>query len=232
MVIAMLLAHLVGDFILQWDGLARWKSRELKGLIVHGLIILVVTWVFILPFDATWWEGVLFISAIHFVIDAVQFYVKFPVPTLGRFLVDQFLHFLVIFVALIWGGYLGLETLVQDLLASIYATPYLSALLGYALITMPAWVFLKFAIYGLIKGAPPNFPEGPNKFVGIIERLLIVTLVAFGQILLIPLVALPRLILDWPRVVNNGRESIYAIELIASVSLAVAVGLGLRLLPL
>jgi hypothetical protein len=28
MVIGMFLAHLVGDYILQWDGLARWKSRE------------------------------------------------------------------------------------------------------------------------------------------------------------------------------------------------------------
>jgi hypothetical protein len=231
MVVAMLLAHLVGDFILQWDGLARWKSKEFKGLVVHGLIITVVTWLFILPFDATWWWGVLFISATHFVIDAVQFYVKFPVPTLGRFLIDQSLHFLVIFVALIWGGYLSPETLVQDLLASIYATPYLSALLGYALITMPAWVFLKFAIYGLVNGSPPNFPEGPNKFVGITERLLIATLVAFGQILLVPLVALPRLVLDWPKVVKSGSGRVYTAELIASVLLAVGVGLALRLLP-
>jgi hypothetical protein len=158
--------------------------------------------------------------------------VKFPVPTLGRFLVDQFLHFLVIFIALIWGGYLNPATPVKDLIASINATPYLSALLGYALITMPAWVFLKFAIYGLVSGSPPNFPEGPNKFVGITERLLIATLVAFGQFLLIPLVALPRLILDWPKVVNSGRVSIYTSELLASVLLAVGVGLGLRLLPL
>lgn len=46
MVIAMYLAHLVGDFILQWDNLAQWKSRELKGVLVHGLIIFLTTWFF------------------------------------------------------------------------------------------------------------------------------------------------------------------------------------------
>jgi len=52
MVIAMYLAHLVGDYVLQWDALARWKSRELKGVLAHGMIVLIVTWLLSLPFDA------------------------------------------------------------------------------------------------------------------------------------------------------------------------------------
>ena len=36
MVIAMFLAHLVGDYVLQWDELAAWKAREMKGVIVHS----------------------------------------------------------------------------------------------------------------------------------------------------------------------------------------------------
>lgn len=232
MVVAMLLAHLVGDFILQWDRLALWKSREFKGVIFHGFIILIVTWAFTLPFDPTWWRGVLFITIVHFFIDAFQFYVKLPVTPLVRFLLDQFAHYLVIFIALIWAGFLNPSTLGADLLASLKATPLLSALLGYAFITMPVWVFLKFAVYGVIKGSAPNFPDGPNKYIGILERLLIATMIAFGQFLLIPLVALPRLILDWPRVVRSGREPIYTSELIASITLAAAVGFALRWLPI
>jgi hypothetical protein len=231
MVVAMLLAHLVGDFILQWDRLALWKSRELKGVVFHGLLILVVTWVFTLPFDPAWWQGVLFISITHFIIDVTQLYVKFRIPAIVRFLVDQTFHLLMIFIALTWGGYLNPATPVHDLIASINATPYLSALLGYAFITMPTWVLLKFTIYALVKRCPPDFPEGPNKFVGIAERLMIATLIAFGQFLLIPLVVLPRLILDWPRVVKKCREPLYTGELIASVSLAIAVGFALRFLP-
>jgi hypothetical protein len=128
MVIAMLLAHLVGDFILQWDRLALWKSRELKGVVFHGLLILVVTWLFSLPFDATWWPGVWFISITHFIIDVTQLYIKFRVPPLLRFLVDQLLHFSIIFIALIWGGYLDPGTLGTDLMRSVNASPYLSAM--------------------------------------------------------------------------------------------------------
>ena len=114
--------------------------------------------------------------------------------------------------------------------ASARQTPLLTALLGYAFITMPTWVLLKFVVYGLMKGQAPDFPAGPNKYVGITERVLIATLVAFGQVLLVPLVALPRLVMEWPRVVRGGGDAVYLAELISSMVLAVAVGLGLAAL--
>lgn len=110
---------------------------------------------------------------------------------------------------------------------SAHQTPLLTTLLGYAFITMPTWVLLKFVVYGLVKGQPPNFPAGPNKFVGISERVLITTLVLFGQVLLVPLVALPRLVMEWPRVVRGNGDVVYLAELVSSVVLAVAVGLAL-----
>ena len=64
----------------------------------------------------------------------------------------------------------------------------------------------------------------------ITERVLIATLVAFGQVLLVPLVALPRLVMEWPRVVRGGGDAVYLAELISSMVLAVAVGLGLAAL--
>ena len=116
------------------------------------------------------------------------------------------------------------------IVTSARQTPLLTALLGYVFITMPTWVLLKFLVYGLMKGQPPDFPAGPNKYVGIAERVLIATLVAFGQVLLVPLVALPRLVMEWPRVVRGGGDTVYLAELISSMVLAVAVGLGLAAL--
>ncbi len=43
MIISMFLAHLVGDYILQWDALALAKSREFKGVLLHSIIIFIVT---------------------------------------------------------------------------------------------------------------------------------------------------------------------------------------------
>lgn len=230
MIIAMFLAHLVGDYVLQWDGLAQWKARELRGVIVHSLILAAVTILFALPFNFSWWGGILIISISHFVIDALQFYYKPAISPLIRFILDQIAHFGFIVLALIAGGYLQWGDIWGGMLQNAREQPLLTAFLGYAFITMPAWVLLKFVVYALVKGQAPNFPAGPNKFVGITERLIITTLVLFGQVLLVPLVALPRLIIEWPKVTDNGSDGVYLIELVSSVVLAVGVGLGLSLL--
>lgn len=232
MVIAMFLAHLVGDYVLQWDALASWKARELRGVIVHSVILFVVTALFALPFDRTWWSGILIIGVSHFAIDAAQFFIKPRISPLTRFILDQIGHIFFIVLALVLGGFLQWGHLWDGILASAQATPLLTTFLGYAFITMPAWVLLKFVVYAMVNGQPPNFPAGPNKFIGITERLIITTLVMFGQFLLVPLVALPRLIIEWPKVTDNGSDGIYVVELISSIALAVVVGVGLNLLRL
>lgn len=223
MIIAMFLAHLVGDYILQWNSLAAWKSRELKGVIVHCLIVLAVTWAFILPFNAAWWPWVLFIGTAHFGIDAVQLRVKLPIPELARFALDQLAHFFVITLALAAGGYIDWLWLMQSGLAIMQSDLLLIYLLGYAFVTMPAWVLVKFTAYGLVQGTAPQFGDS-SKYLGIMERLLMTTFVAMGQFILVPVVILPRLLMEWPQVANEERTPVYLAELLASVILAVLVG--------
>jgi len=226
----MFLAHLVGDYVLQWDALAQWKSRELRGVIVHSVLLFAVTALFAFVIEPGWWAGVLLISISHFAVDAAQFLFRPTLPPLLRFFTDQFLHFFFILLALVWGGFLTWGHVPADIAAAARQTPVLTALLGYAFITMPTWVLLKFVVYGLVKGEAPDFPAGPNKFVGITERVLITTLVLFGQVLLVPLVALPRLVMEWPRVIRGGGDTVYVAELISSMIMAVAVGLALSTL--
>lgn len=225
MVSAMLLAHLVGDYILQWDSLASWKSRELRGVMVHCLVVTAVTWLFSLPFDPTWWWGVLFIGVAHLFIDAIQLYFRPPISALARFTLDQVAHFLVIGLALAIGGYLRPLALAQAWQSVLHSDKLLLVLIGYAFVTMPTWVLAKFLAYGLVKGAPPNFPEGSNKYLGILERVLITTFVALGQFLLVPLVALPRLVMEWPTQVRSERGTVYLVETLCGAALAVGVGL-------
>lgn len=230
MIIAMFLAHLVGDYILQWDRLALWKSRELKGVLAHGLVVSFVTFLFILPFNPIWWPGAAFISILHIVIDAVQLKVKPPILPLFRFILDQIAHFAVIVVALAAGGYLTSSMLMADVIPVIHNDRLWLYLLGYAFITMPAWVLVKFAAYGLVKGSGPSFPGISNKYLGILERILITTFVALGQFILVPFIAIPRLVVEWP-VVRDGEETaVYLAEFLASITLAVLIGLALSLL--
>lgn len=228
MIISMFLAHLVGDYILQWNSLAAWKARELKGVLAHGLVVSIVTFLFILPFQPLWIEGALFICTLHILIDASQLYIKPPIAPLLRFGLDQLAHFIVITTALVWGGYVELGAWMGQLTAVFQNDRVWFILLIYAFITMPVWVIIKFLAYGLVKGAPPDF-GGTNKYVGSLERMLIATFVAMGQFLLVPLVALPRLLAEWPTV-KRGETAVYLTELLASIYLAVVVGLLLAII--
>ncbi len=227
---AMVLAHLVGDYILQWDSLAAAKSYSLRGVLLHGAIITGTTWAFTIPFDATWLAGVAFISGTHILIDASQLYLKPPISPVLRFIVDQALHFLMILIALVAGGYLVWGDIIEGTLASAAEMPYLSAITLYAFITMPAWVMLKFFTYAVVKHQPPNFSAGPNKFVGITERLLMSTMIALGQFFLIPLASLPRLISLRSGGATAQFDTVYYAELISSIGLALVAGVALRVL--
>ncbi len=229
MVAAMFLAHLVGDYILQWNSLAAWKSKALSGVVFHSLIVLATTWLFAWFINPTWWPWVLSIGILHFVIDASQLRVKLPISPLARFMLDQFAHFVVILLALSVGGYLEwgwTQTIWQT---GWQQEKILLYLLPFAFVTMPAWVVVKFTAYGLVKGTAPDF-GGNSKYLEILERILLTVFVGLGQFYLVPLVILPRFASEWPEVVRQEDTAVYLAELLTSVTLAVTAGLILQVI--
>lgn len=235
MVIVTLLAHLVGDFLLQNDRIARWKSRELKGVLVHGAIVLLVTWLFSLPFDTGWWPWALVIGLTHTLIDAIPLWLSKRVSlqeagtfALARLLVDQAAHMSITLAVLVASGYLEATSLTASLYRALRTNRLLAFALGYVFITMPAWILVEFTVYGLVNGTAPDFSQATNKYVGILERGLITTFVVTGQLAVAPMVALPRLVLEGPQVMGSRRVTVYVAELLASVMLAIMTGLGLR----
>ena len=226
MILAMILAHLVGDFILQTDKLAYWKTRDLRAIGVHGLIILFITGLFAVPFKPFWWQGVLFITITHVAIDTVQLYFKPPVAPVIRFFIDQLLHFVTIFMALAAGGYLDFT--VQQSVYGMEMETILIVALGYAFLTMPTWVLLKFVGYAVVEGSPPVFPDRFNKYAGITERVLILTVILAGIYLLVPLLAMPRMIIERRKLENNSQRPLLLFECVAGVCLAIVVGLAVR----
>jgi hypothetical protein len=234
MIIAMLLAHLMGDYVLQWDALARWKGASVKGAACHGLIVSAVTLLFAVLIDPAWWPWALLIGLAHIVIDAswVVFNRRFT-PRSGlyglvRLLTDQTLHFAVILFALFASGYATPATLFSTAVNEVQTHRAWAIALGYALISMPAWIFIEFIFYGLINGSAPDFSRvGKYKYVGSLERGLIATFVATGQFTLVPVVALPRLVLESPQYFGNNRTTLYIAEWLGSLAVAVLIGLAL-----
>jgi len=75
-----------------------------------------------------------------------------------------------------------------------------------------------------VQGSAPQFGDS-SKYLGILERLLMTTFVAMGQYVLVPVVILPRLLMEWPQMANDERAPVYLAELLVSVTLAVSVGI-------
>ncbi len=238
MIIAMLLAHLVGDYILQWETLAQRKSREVKVVLLHGGIVTAVTVLFALPFDATWWPWALGIGVAHTIIDAGWLWVgrrwhaarqsgRYPIV---RLMIDQLLHLSVIAGALIASGVIIVrESVFSDLAATFLTHRGLSIALAYVFITAPAWILIEYTFYALLNGSAPDFTQAAkNKYPGSLERSLMLTFVLLGQFALVPLVALPRLVFDSPTVIGQPRAALYLAEWLGSLALAVAIGLALK----
>lgn len=245
MILALLLAHLVGDYILQWDSLSRWKSEKVSGVLVHGVIVTAITLLFTIPFDPSWWPWAIFVGISHTLIDGLELpfrrYLVARGPgksALGLFLVDQALHLAIIGFALVASGYLSGPVIVDGLVRTSNDHRLLTFVVAYAFLTMPAWIIIKFLVHGLLNGSAPDFSLKPeSKYLGMFERGIIATMILLGQFLLIPLATLPRLIYDWtgnPAPEAAGPDSarrqgvLYLAELLASMALAVAIGLILR----
>jgi hypothetical protein len=234
MIIALLLAHLVGDYVLQWDALAAWKGRAVKGALFHGSIVLAVTLLFAVLIDPAWWPWALLIGFTHMTIDAswVVFNRRLASRNglygLVRLLTDQTLHLAVILGAIILSGYTTPIGLPGTLVTEVQTHRLWAIVLGYVLISLPAWIFLEFVLYGLINGSAPDFNRVRHyKYVGSLERSLIATFVATGQFMLVPVVALPRLVLESPQYFGNNRTTLYVAEWLGSLALAVLIGLAL-----
>ncbi|MCL7987194.1 DUF3307 domain-containing protein [Sphingobacterium sp. lm-10] len=93
-----LIAHVLGDFVLQPKSLVEKRKLHIKYLLlhvaVHALMLLVI---FSQSLNA-YWHGIVFILATHLGIDSLKIWYehKWPTKPFRAFVVDQLLHLLMI----------------------------------------------------------------------------------------------------------------------------------------
>jgi hypothetical protein len=227
---AMLLSHLIGDYLLQTDALARWKSRSVWGVVVHGVLVTLATWLCSLPFVSGWWPYALIIGALHALIDLGRVKAGRVSPAIELFLFmgDQVAHGVVMVLMLRWSGWLAPRPAHTALGIWLQEGHRMALIMGYVLLSNPAWVLVHFLVKGM-GAVSKSMPGRPGeKYLGMVERGLIATLVLAGQFLLVPLVVAPRLALDGAGSRVPEERIGYLEEMLISVGLALAVGLALR----
>ncbi|NVK51491.1 MAG: DUF3307 domain-containing protein [Flavobacteriaceae bacterium] len=168
----LLLAHLVGDFLLQPK---KWvKEKEKKKLassklylhiLVHALILLLI-----LEFEKNYLIGITSIVMSHFLIDVVKLYAQQNKTKSYWFFIDQLLHLSAIFLVTVY--YMG-----TDFYTFPFSTKEILLLaITLLLITNVASIIIKTLID---KWNPENKKEQDDslakagRFIGILERIFV-----------------------------------------------------------
>jgi hypothetical protein len=223
----LLLSHLLTDFILQpksWVADRTVKHFASTKLYLHGFITSIAT---LLLVGYKYWLVALIILATHTLIDGWKSYQK---QTATYFLVDQLLHLLVLFscwfftfitwdmVAMAW----------QKLNTNLSLWKTITAMV---FVTMPAGIL----IGQLTKQWRDKLPEAENlanagKWIGIIERIVILLFVLRGEYSAIGLLVAAK---GFIRFSEKDRQEIkteyLVIGTLLSIALALIAGLVVKL---
>lgn len=178
MLTKLILAHLIGDFLLQPNSWIKNKEeKKLKSplLYVHALLHGVLPLLFI--WDLAFLPSALLIAISHLVIDSAK--VLFQKNKQRRwFVIDQLLHLGVLL--LVWFLWQDSFT-VSDILFAPHTLVYLTAIVA---LTQPASVAIKIFIS---RWAPHTEAdegeslEDAGKYIGMLERLFVLGFVVTGH---------------------------------------------------
>ena len=171
--IPLILAHLLGDFLLQpnsWVADKERKKAESKFLYFHVSIHMALA--FVLLWNVELWWIALIIGITHFIIDWAKLHYQIPKTKRTWFFVDQLLHILVIaLLSIFYFPYLKWEDFFdQENLKLITAVVFL---------TVPSSIIIKtlISIWTPITVEHSKIQTeslvNAGKYIGILERLLV-----------------------------------------------------------
>jgi hypothetical protein len=172
LLLKLLLAHLVGDFILQprsW--VVKKEKHKLRAwqlyvhIVIHGLLIM------ILVADKAFIVAALILLFSHGIIDGMKVSLQRPRNKRQWFFLDQGLHLLMILI--VWYVYIQPEWSI-DMFTSENAILYLTI---FIFITTPTSLLIKNTIsYWTPQSNPQTIEplENAGKYIGILERIFVV----------------------------------------------------------
>lgn len=175
--IILIIAHLVGDFILQTDKLCKMKyesklSTKVSALVIHSGLQAILSYILLAQWNLWLLPIVIFIC--HFVIDFVK--VQLKGLKLPSFILDQIAHYVSIFV--IWrymivgnptvGAISYLADTLWIILCAYVAVLTPSSILIKSFMDYEGWVPKESVLQGM-----PN----AGKWIGYLERILILTFI-------------------------------------------------------
>lgn len=226
LLILQILAHLLSDYTFQSDKWAQdkigkgFKSKYQKW---HSLITLIISWVLSFQWLFIFASGSIAIS--HWIIDGykkdLSNYKKIEKFT---FFIDQLLHLLVIIgFTLLFNYFFPIEPFIKLPIN----THWLLIITGYILCTKPANIIIKevFMAYD-ITIAKEGDVLNAGRLIGIIERIIALTLILYGQFEAVGFIIAGKSILRYKETDTSKTEYVL-IGTLLSFGFAILVGIAI-----
>ncbi|PRY73645.1 DUF3307 domain-containing protein [Halomonas ventosae] len=242
LLMGLVLAHLVGDFLLQprpWVEeryrLRHRSPRLLQHAGLHGLLaggVLLVASVAMPRGLATVLLGALTVAASHWLIDLVK--ARLPAGELRWFLLDQVAHLLVLLG--LWLAWLASLAPLRELAAWLTSPTVLGMAAAYLLVTRP----LSIAIALVMQRWSEQLEEtgtlaSAGARIGVLERLLVLTLVLLDQLTAVGFLLAAKSVLRFGDLRDSRDRKLTEYVLLGtllSVSTTLVLGMLVRLLLL
>ena len=170
--LTLLLAHFLGDFLLQPKSWVRDKEQKKAGswrlylhFLLHGLLVLLLLW------DLNYWKLALVIVFVHAAIDLLKIFAQKPTTRTRWFLWDQLLHLLSIFVLwLLW-----FEP--HWNVAEFFSQPLLwLVLLALVFVSVVTGILIEVLLGSWSRELPDGREESlisAGRYIGYLERLMV-----------------------------------------------------------
>ena len=177
----LLLAHFVGDFVLQpksWVAdKEQYKAKSAKlylHILLHGLLVLIVLW------DWSYWFLALAVTVTHGAIDLVKLYAQKADNKPRWFLIDQGMHLVsLLLLGSVWvqPQISFLSSWIESSAIWLYATAiiFLTAVSGIAIqMVLSTWA-------KVLDDGHEESLQNAGRYIGILERLFVFTFVVTGN---------------------------------------------------
>ncbi len=212
-----LLAHGLGDYILQPDSMVGLKKKgNPYGYAAHFLIILALNLIATIPF-LSWWYVLpaLIIASAHILIDYIR-YRLFKNDDVYSFVIDQSSHIFVIYAVSAFFSIIS------------YGPVYLNLAIIYIYIVFGGAIFIRQMLDTLTLSSRQYAINHTGKIIGILERSIIVILAAMGEFTAIGFVSAAKSIARFKELDDREFAEYYLVGTRLSVLIALLGGLAAK----
>lgn len=226
----LIFAHLLTDFVLQPSKWIKHK-RKFKAksyiLIIHSLLAGVLSLLFLQKWE--YWYAALLISITHYIIDLWKLNQK--KDNLKYFLLDQFFHLIIIVI--VWLYIIDQFSEVLPLFKAYLSSPAALAITSaYLIVIFPAGFLIGKATKRWQNEIEPDFRNNSlasaGRYIGIFERILVLTFILTDNFAAIGLLIAAKSILRFSDKSETGARKQTEYVLIGTLmSFAITILLGL-----